>query len=278
MKREFTKMHGLGNDFVLIDAVEEPFDPSAEQVRALADRRSGVGCDQLLVVDPSPRSGIDYGYRIYNADGSPVGQCGNGARCLALYLAESGRFDGEALRIATATAELRLWLQSDEQVRVDMGVPVFEPAQVPFDAAERADRYTLTLADQAALEIGVLSLGNPHAVTVVPDAESAAVTAIGEALQRHPAFPERVNLGFLQVTSRSTARLRVYERGAGETMACGSGACAAAVVGQLWGLLDTRSRLQLNGGALDIEWAGDGKPVYMTGPARTVYRGEIEIE
>ena len=277
MKLPFTKMHGLGNDFVVVDAIEQPFAPSATQIKRLADRRTGVGCDQVLVVEPPPDDTADFGYRIYNADGSEVAQCGNGARCIARYLRDSGRCGDGALRIATSRARMQLWIQADGRVRVDMGRPQFEPAAVPFDAAARADRYVLTVADISALEIGVLSLGNPHAVTVVPDVDAAPVEALGAALQHHPAFPERVNAGFLQVVSSDRGRLRVYERGVGETMACGSGACAAAVIGRLWGHFSAAVSIELRGGILDIEWDGQDGPVFMTGPATTVYRGEIEL-
>ncbi len=276
MKLAFTKMHGLGNDFVVVDATRQPFAPSAAQARLLADRRRGVGCDQILVIEPAGAGGADFDYRIYNSDGSESGQCLNGARCVARFIADRGLSDQDRFRLRTRTTRIELQLLGDGRVRVDAGVPRLEPAQVPFTAPARALRYSVTVGDGAMLELGVASMGNPHAVMEVPDVEHAPVEAIGMALQHHPAFPERVNAGFLQVVDSSHAKLRVYERGAGETQACGSGACAALVVGRLWGRLGTAVELQLRGGPLQMEWAGEGQPVYMTGPAATVFRGEIE--
>lgn len=276
MLRSFTKMHGLGNDFVVIDATRQPFKPTADQLHRLADRRFGVGCDQVLVVEPPSSAEVDFDYRIYNADGSESGQCGNGARCLARFIHERGLSRQPQLRIATPTARMVVQLQDDGQVQVDMGQPMLEPQQVPFDAPARAQRYTVMTADGAPLEIGAVSMGNPHAVMVVDDVQSAPVAAWGAALQEHPAFPEQVNVGFLQIESENRAHLRVYERGAGETLACGSGACAAMVVGRLWGLLQEQVIIELPGGALQLSWAGEGHSVMMTGPAQTVFQGEIE--
>jgi diaminopimelate epimerase len=276
MKLSFTKMHGLGNDFVVVDATRQPFAPTAAQSRGLADRRRGVGCDQILVIEPATAAGADFDYRIYNSDGSESGQCLNGARCVARFIAERGLSKNDRFRLRTKTTQIELQLLGDGLVRVNAGVPRLEPAQVPFTAPARALRYSVTAEDGAMLEVGVASMGNPHAVMEVPDVERAPVEAIGAALQRHPAFPERVNAGFLQVVDSGHAKLRVYERGAGETQACGSGACAAHVVGRLWGRLGAAVELQLRGGRLSMEWAGEGQPVYMTGPAATVFRGEIE--
>lgn len=276
MRLEFTKMQGLGNDFVVIDATREPFVASAAQIAGLADRRYGVGCDQLLVVEPAGDADCDFDYRIYNADGSEVGQCGNGARCLARFIHERGLSTARQLRVRTRSARMTLSLLDDGQVRVNMGVPEFDPAKIPFDAPAVAPHYCLTVDNAAPLQIGAVSMGNPHAVIAVDDLQRAPVEAIGAALQRHPAFAEQVNVGFLQVLDSGHGRLRVYERGAGETMACGSGACAAAVIGRLWGHFDNRVRLDLRGGSLLLEWEGEGQPVWMTGAAVTVYRGEIE--
>lgn len=276
MKLQFTKMHGAGNDFVVIDATKTPFRPTPALLQRLSDRRFGVGCDQVLVIEPPAASDVDFDYRIYNADGSESGQCGNGARALARYVRESGLSDKREIRVRTATATMVLEAAGDGLYRVDMGVPQFEPAQVPFDVAARADRYALTLDSGATLEIGVVSMGNPHAVTGVDDVDSAPVESVGRLLQAHPSFPQSVNASFLQVVDRGHARLRVFERGVGETLACGSGACAAAVVGRLWGVLDARVDMQLRGGILTIEWQGQDRPVRMTGPAETVFTGEIE--
>jgi diaminopimelate epimerase len=276
MKLSFTKMQGLGNDFVVVDATQAAFKPTGAQAQRLADRRFGVGCDQILAVEPPSAPGADFDYRIYNSDGSESGQCLNGARCVGRFIHDRGLSRQERFRLRTKTTQIEIELLTDGRVRVDAGAPRLEPRDVPFTAAARAQRYTVTLADGAMLELGVASMGNPHAVIEVPDTEAAPVEAIGQALQRHPAFPERVNAGFLQVVDSRHAKLRVYERGAGETLACGSGACAALVVGRLWGRLEAAVDMQLRGGALKLEWAGEGEPVYMTGPASTVYRGEIE--
>ncbi|WP_281784076.1 diaminopimelate epimerase [Sinimarinibacterium flocculans] len=276
MQVRFTKMHGAGNDFVVIDATAAPFRPTPSLLQRLADRRFGVGCDQILVVEPPASPDVDFNYRIYNADGSESGQCGNGARALARYVRESGLSDKRAIRVRTATATMMLEQAGDGLYRVDMGVPQFDPAAIPFDAAERSDRYALTLDGGAVVEIGAVNMGNPHAVMRVGDVDTAPVEQVGRLLQAHASFPQSVNAGFLQIVDRGRARLRVFERGVGETLACGSGACAAAVVGRIWGLLDARVDLQMAGGVLTIEWDGQGGPVLMTGPAETVFTGEIE--
>lgn len=273
----FTKMHGLGNDFVVVDATRTPFEPDAALLTRLTDRRFGVGCDQVLVVDPPPSPDVDFGYRIYNADGSQVGQCGNGARCLARYIAEHGLSGKPSLRVRTRTASLELRQTADGQVTVDMGAPRFEPAAIPLAAAARALHYDATLADGSTIRFGAAGMGNPHAVIVVDDVDSAEVARIGPLLQQHPLWPESVNVGFLQIIDRSHARLRVHERGSGETLACGSGACAAFAVARQWGLLDARAELALRGGALTLEWEGaEDRPVLMTGPATTVFEGRFE--
>jgi len=276
MKLSFTKMHGLGNDFVVVDATRQAFHPTLALSRHLADRRFGIGCDQIVVIEPSSAPGVDFDYRIYNSDGSEAGMSGNGARCVARFISDRGLSRKERFRLRTKTTQIELQLLADGQVRVDAGVPRLEPHEVPFTAPARALRYTVTVEDGAMLELGAASMGNPHAVIEVPDVESAPVEAIGRALQRHPAFPEQVNVGFLQVVDSAHAKLRVYERGAGETLACGSGACAAMAVGRLWGHFSDAVEMQLRGGVLRLEWTGEGQPLFMTGPAVTVYRGELD--
>lgn len=276
MELSFTKMHGLGNDFVVIDATTTPFDPPPALLAHLADRRFGVGCDQVLVVDPAPDADVDFGYRIYNADGSQVGQCGNGARCLARYIADHGLGSRRSLRVRTRTATLELRLRDDGQVTVDMGAPRFAPAAIPLAAAAESAYYDATLSDGRTVRFGAAGMGNPHAVIAVEDVDAADVAGIGVLLQQHPLWPESVNVGFLHVLDRGQARLRVHERGSGETLACGSGACAAFAVARRWGLLDERARLELRGGPLTLEWTGnDADPVLMTGPATTVFEGRL---
>jgi len=276
MKLSFTKMHGAGNDFVVIDATRAPFRPTPALLHKLTDRRFGVGCDQVLVIEAPTAPDIDFNYRIFNADGSEVGQCGNGSRALARFVRERGLSDKDSIRVRTSTSTLELRQLPDGRVRVNMGVPRLAPAQVPFTgAAAPAPLYRLEL-DGEALEFGAVSMGNPHAVLEVPDVDAAPVGELGPRLQRHRAFPEQVNVGFLQIQGRDRARLRVYERGAGETLACGSGACAAVVAGRLWNRLGEKVDVEVRGGMLTIEWAGEGQPVYMTGPAETVFTGELE--
>jgi diaminopimelate epimerase len=276
MKLHFTKMHGAGNDFVVIDATAQRFAPTPALLEHLSDRRFGVGCDQILVVEAPSKPDVDFDYRIFNADGSEVGQCGNGARALARFVREHGLSSKAAIRVRTRTSVLELRHVEGNRYRVDMGAPRFEPADIPFTAASRAERYTLTLEHGEPLEVGVVSMGNPHAVIVVDNVDSAPVATLGAALQNHPAFPQSVNVGFLQIVDATQVRLRVCERGSGETLACGTGACAAVVLGRLWGRLDARVDVELRGGRLTVEWAGEGQPVLMTGPAETVFEGEIE--
>jgi len=276
MLLEFTKMHGLGNDFMVIDAVNQSVSLSPGQVRALADRHRGVGFDQLLLVEAANTPAADFRYRIFNADGGEVGQCGNGARCFMRFVQEQGMTGKQQLRVETASGPLQLILESDGQVTVDMGVPRLEPQDIPFDAPAFATRYPLDVAG-LQLEIGALSMGNPHAVLLVNDIETAPVSELGPAIERHPRFPERVNAGFMQIIDPATIRVRVFERGAGETLACGSGACAAMVAGRLWEQLGPRVKVVLTGGELVVSWAGIGKPVLMTGPATTVYQGRIAL-
>jgi diaminopimelate epimerase len=278
MKISFTKMHGLGNDFVVVDGTQQPFRPGPVAIRRLADRYRGIGFDQLLVVEPPSAAGADFDYRIYNADGGEAGVSGNGARCFARFVRARGLTRKDVIRVRTITTQLELRLLADGQVRVDVGVPRFEPADIPFTAPARAPRYTVTLDDGTPLEIGAVSLGNPHAVLDVADAAAAPVAELGATLQRHRAFPESVNVQFLQVLDAQHARLRIYERGAGETQASGSGACAAAVIGRLWGKLGSRVTVHMPGGDLQVEWAGEGQAVHMTGPATAVYEGAFEWE
>ena len=276
MKLEFTKMHGLGNDFVVIDAINQSVFLSPEQVRTLADRRFGIGCDQLLLVESASSDAADFRYRIFNADGGEVGQCGNGARCFMRFVQEQGLSDRAELRVETTSGLLELTREENGLITVNMGTPRLAPADIPFDAPAAAHSYPLQVGGQQ-FDIAALSLGNPHAVLLVDDIDSAPVTELGPRIESHPRFPERTNAGFMQIVSPELIRLRVYERGAGETLACGSGACAAVVAGRLWDRLTPRVKVILSGGELVVSWVGEGQPVYMTGPATTVYQGHIEL-
>lgn len=274
MKLHFTKMHGLGNDFVVIDGIRQTVALTAERIRLLADRRFGVGCDQVLLVEAAEAAEVDFRYRIFNADGGEVGQCGNGARCLARFVRDQGLTDRDDLCVETLSGRLQLRLEADGQVTVDMGQPRFEPVDIPFFADERASRY-LIAADGVDLEIGAVSMGNPHAVLRVDAVEDAPVAHLGPLLERHGRFPQRTNVGFMQIVAPNQIRLRVFERGTGETLACGSGACAAVAVGRVWGRLEPKVRVELPGGGLTIHWAGEGHSVLMTGPAASVFEGWI---
>jgi len=284
MKLHFTKMQGAGNDFVVLDATRAPLDLSAEQYRRLGDRRFGVGADQILVVEKSATPGVDFRYRIYNGgSGDEVEQCGNGARCFVRFVQDKGLTDKATVRVETMNTRLELRAQPDGRVTVDMNAPVFEPERVPFDADGLVPRlrngfalWPLDLGDYNA-EVAVLSMGNPHAVQFVHDVEAALVAVQGPAIETHARFPRHVNAGFVQVLSRQRIRLRVHERGAGETLACGTGACAAVVAGIRLGLLDARVDVETRGGLLTIEWPGAAGHVLMTGPAQTVFDGEIEL-
>jgi diaminopimelate epimerase len=276
MKIRFTKMHGLGNDFVVLDAVRQDFVPTPAQAKWLADRHFGVGCDQLLVVEPPQGEDTDFRYRIFNADGGEVEQCGNGARCFVRFVHEQGLTDKREIRVETESGIIAPRLEADGQVTVDMGVPRFAPADIPF--LTESDDLAQTLEfDGRGAEITAVSMGNPHAVQVVEHVDSAPVGRDGPWIEGHPRFPKRVNAGFMEVVDRHAIRLRVYERGAGETLACGTGACAAVVAGIRRGLLDSPVRVATRGGELKIAWEGMGRPVLMTGPAVTVFSGEIEI-
>ena len=275
MTLRFTKMHGLGNDFVVIDAINQTVVADPPLIRRLADRHFGVGCDQVLLVEASDRPDADFRYRIFNADGGEVEQCGNGARCFARFVRDRGLTDKDDLRVATAAGLLRLQIRADGRVAVDMGQPKLEPAEIPFFADARARHYPIA-ADGMELEIGAVSMGNPHAVLLVDDVECAPVAHLGPLLERHGRFPRRANVGFMQIVGPDHIRLRVFERGAGETLACGSGACAAVVAGRLWGRLWPNVRVTLRGGELSVHWAGEGEPAIMTGPAEKVFEGWIE--
>jgi len=273
----FTKMHGLGNDFVMIDAVNQSVELTPEQARRLADRRFGVGCDQVLLVEKATHAGTDFRYRIFNADGDEVEQCGNGARCFARFVHDQGLTAKKEFAVETLAGVIHLKTEQDGTVTVNMGVPRFEPREVPFEAGARQPVYDLDV-DGTAVPVTVLSMGNPHAVQVVADVERAPVTIQGPKIEHHPRFQKRVNAGYMQVLDRSHIHVRVWERGAGETLACGTGACAAVVAGRLRGLLDENVAVRVRGGTLQIRWAGEGKPVMMTGPAITVFEGEIDLE
>ena len=289
MELAFTKMQGAGNDFVVIDATRTPLTLDADALRRLGDRRFGVGADQVLVIEPSSAPGIDFRYRIFNgASGDEVEHCGNGARCLARYAHDKGLSEKRLIRVETVNNVLELQLQDDGRVRVDMNAPVFELARVPFDATGISARaiggfgpggfalWPLDVGDQL-VEVAVLSMGNPHAVQLVHDVSSAPVATLGPAVESHPRFARKVNAGFMQLIDRRQIRLRVFERDAGETLACGTGACAAVVAGIRLGLLEARVDVHTRGGLLSIEWAGEAQPVYMTGPAETVFEGRIKL-
>ena len=281
MSLSFTKMHGLGNDFVVIDAISQTVDLTSDQIRFIADRHRGVGCDQLLLVQPPETDKVDFNYRIFNADGGEVGQCGNGARCFARYVVNSGLTDKSELAVATASGTIQLVLEPDGQVTVGMGMPRFNPKDIPFEVDAEAERFSLSVGDQL-IEIGAVSMGNPHAVIDVTslgvaNIDDAPVAELGPLLESHSNFPERANVGFMQVVARDHIRLRVFERGVGETLACGTGACAAVAVARTWRMVDDEVSVDLPGGRLQIRWQGGATPVYMTGPAETVYEGSISI-
>ena len=286
MRLRFTKMQGAGNDFVLLDATRAPLDLDAAQLRRLADRRFGVGADQILIVEPSAAPGVDFRYRIFNgASGDEVEQCGNGARCFVRFVRARGLTDKKTLAVETMNRRLELREQADGRVTVDMGAPDFEPLHVPFDTTWLAPRsvesglplWPVELGDGRSVTVAVVSMGNPHAVQLVADVDAAPVATQGPLLERHARFARGVNAGFMQVVARDAIRLRVFERGAGETLACGTGACAAVSVGIRLGLLDAKVDVETRGGRLTIEWAGEGAAVLMTGPAETVFEGEIEL-
>lgn len=276
MRLRFSKMHGLGNDFVMIDAISQKVRLSPEKVRKLADRRLGVGCDQVLIVEEPRTPDVDFRYRIYNADGTEVENCGNGARCFASFVRERKLTGKQSIKVETAGGILELHITEHEQVKVDMGPPVLTPREIPFEAPEQSAIYHLEHAGEH-FSVSAVSMGNPHAVLLVDSTANADVARIGPLLEKHPAFPNKANIGFMQIVSRSEINLRVFERGAGETLACGTGACAAVVAGRLRDLLDSNVTVNLPGGSLSISWAGGSSPVFMTGPTTQVFQGQVKI-
>ena len=287
MRIEFTKMQGAGNDFVVLDETQKRLGLSLAQYRFLADRHFGVGADQILTVRPSPEAGIDFEYVIHNADGAEVEQCGNGARCFARFVRDQGLTSKDRLRVQTLGGVIEPELMADGRVTVNMGVPVFELSQIPFDGAGLHpqatgawQKWSLDLVNGArasSVDVAVVSMGNPHAVLLVDDVDTAPVADWGPLIESHARFPKRVNAGFMQLIDRSHIKLRVFERGVGETLACGSGACAAVVAGIRWGVLGNTVDVLTRGGNLSISWVGGSSPVMMTGPATTVFHGKIDI-
>ena len=276
MLLNFTKMHGLGNDFIMIDAISQPVTLTVEQIRFLSDRHFGVGCDQVLVIEPPRDNTMDFFYRIYNADGSEVEQCGNGARCFVDFVRKRGLTSKKEISVGTISGIIRPHIESDGRITVDMGVPHFNPEDVPFIAGKESISYSLDVEGKQ-FDIGVVSVGNPHAVLRVDDVATAPIPELGRKIESHARFPRRVNVGFMEVVDRGHIRLRVYERGVGETLACGSGACAAMVIGHRHGVLDDSVSVELPGGSLLVKWSGGEEKVWMTGPATHVFEGKIEL-
>lgn len=276
MRLRFSKMHGLGNDFVVIDGVSQKVRLSTDKIRQLSDRHFGIGCDQLLLVEAPENPTADFRYRIFNCDGSEVENCGNGARCFAIFVRDRNLTGKKNITVETAGGLIELSIKDGDNVTVNMGIPTLSPSDIPFNAELQASIYTLDLGDQT-LDISAVSMGNPHAVTLVDDTASARVLELGPKIEHHPRFPQRVNAGFMQIISTNEINLRVYERGAGETLACGTGACAAVVAGRLRQLLSDDIKVNLPGGSLQIRWEGAGHPVIMTGPATTVFHGQVKI-
>lgn len=276
MLMKFTKMHGLGNDFVVIDAVTQNVRVTASMARRLADRHLGIGCDQVLVVEPPSDKTLDFDYKIFNSDGGEVEQCGNGARCLARFIRDRNLSGKNTIQVKTMNRIISLTINKDKLVSVDMGIPALEPSDVPIVESTKLTTYAININNEQ-FDISAISMGNPHAVLFVDNVESAPVSKIGQELQSHAQFPKQVNVGFAQVMNRQHLKLRVYERGAGETRACGTGACAAAVAAIQQDLADSPLRVALTGGDLQINWPGEGLPLIMTGPAVTSYHGRIKI-
>lgn len=281
MRIKFSKMHGLGNDFVVIDAISQKLRLTPEKIRFIADRHFGIGCDQILLVEIPESSAVDFRYRIFNADGGEVENCGNGARCFARFVRDRKLTGKKVIKVETAGGLIELNVQDDEQVSVNMGVPRLSPEQIPFtgenkSVLSRAVTYPFSVAGRT-LQISAVSMGNPHAVQIVDNVKTAEVETLGPLIENHPQFPARVNAGFMQILSRDEINLRVYERGAGETLACGTGACAAVVAGRLRGLLNEKVKVNLPGGSLRIEWPDETAPVIMTGPAEFVFHGQIKL-
>lgn len=277
MTLKFSKMHGLGNDFIVIDAINQAFDPDPDQIRAWANRQTGIGFDQLLVVEKAQSEKAVFKYRIFNADGGEVEQCGNGARCFARYLREKKLTDLDLIPVETCNGLIVLEMIDTSQARVNMGVPQFDPQKIPLDTDHRSEVYTLTI-DGQHIQFSALAIGNPHIVIQVDQIDQAEVDTLGPILESHPFFPQQVNVGFMQRLDRGNFNLRVFERGVGETKACGSGACAAMVAGHQLGLLDSQAQAHLLGGELKLEWQGDQNPVMMTGETAMVFEGEINNE
>ena len=269
-------MHGLGNDFIVINAIDQSVSLDSETILRLADRHRGVGCDQILIVEAPRRDEFDFFYRIFNADGSEVAQCGNGARCFARFVRDKGLTDKDTIRVETISGPMTLQIETDEQITVNMGVPRFEPADIPLRRAQRERSYTIEL-DEQTIEFSAVSVGNPHAVIRVDDINTAPLASLGPLLESHNDFPQRANIGFIQVIDKQQLQLRVYERGAGETEACGSGACAAMIIARQQGWVDDSVTVTLRGGTLRISWKGEGEPVWMTGPATHVFDGQITL-
>ncbi len=276
MLLRFTKMHGLGNDFMVVDLISQRVHLSSEQIRYLGNRNTGVGFDQLLLVETPQSPDVDFRYRIFNSNGTEVEHCGNGARCFAKFVHDQRLTGKRDISVQTSNGRIMLKMRDDHAVEVDMGEPVLQPDQVPFEATTQAPSYSLE-QDGHNYTLGVVSMGNPHAVLVVDDVASAPVFELGSKLEQHPRFPNKANIGFMQIIDRNTIKLRVFERGVGETKACGTGACAAVVVGQQQGLLDTNVTTQLTGGNLAIQWQGPGHHLFMDGPATHVYEGQIKL-
>jgi diaminopimelate epimerase len=276
MRLRFTKMHGLGNDFIVIDAINQRVNLSTEQIQRLSDRRFGIGCDQLLIVEAPKSPDADFYYRIFNYDGSEVENCGNGARCFAKFVRDRQLTGKSTIIVDTVCGRMSLQVQKDNLISVDMGVPILEPAAIPFRTNQRQTTYPLQLSDRV-ITISAISMGNPHAVTVVENVATALIASQGAEIEVHSDFPNKVNAGFMAIKSRHEIDLRVYERGVGETLACGTGACAAVVAGRLQQKLDANVQVNLSGGILTIEWAGEGHSVMMSGPATSVFHGQVSI-
>ena len=280
MNIRFTKMHGTGNDFVVINAIEQNISLTTDQIRKIADRHFGVGCDQLLLVEKPTSAEADFRYRIFNADGGEVGQCGNGARCFAKFVFDNGLTGRKNIPVETASGLIFLQLEENDQVTVNMGVPNFKASEVPFitpEESEKPPEYYRLIVNHNKYAIGAVSIGNPHAVLLVESIEEAKVSKLGPAIESHEQFPQRVNVGFMEIVNRAHIRLRVYERGSAETLACGSGACAAVAVGIRNRLLDDTVEVELRGGNVSVQWSGEGQSINLTGPAETVYEGQIEL-
>ena len=273
---KFTKMHGLGNDFVVIDGVRQHINLTTNAIKKLADRNLGIGCDQVLLIEPPSDKNIDFNYRIFNCDGSEVEQCGNGARCMARYIADQQLSGKKTVLLQTKNRIMEVTTKPKNLVTANMGTPIFTPEEIPFISQQQDKLYSIEAGSQS-FEIAALSVGNPHAVIQVENVETAAVAELGPMIQTHDQFPESVNVGFMQIIDRHNIKLRVYERGVGETQACGSGACAAAVAAIQQDLVESKVNLQLLGGKLSIEWSGEDQPILMTGPAETVFHGKIKL-